>query len=201
MAVSEEDLQKVLQIFQNSENKEELLQFVMAHYPQLILRSPAHRDVALLDGSKFFRLILGAMEYAIFPHARSPALSHLVGITTRQSSWHWAVNQIRVHVPDPTWVHAANLALLSKVFAKMFFSMGRCKFPLYITSKMAEEWFEIWRIVNEVRMSRNAWTFLGMDCDEISPELLAFRQLVQRNQEKAKENHRQIEASPNKSVE
>ena len=119
MAVSEEDLQKVLQVFQNAENKDELLHFVMVHYPQLILRSPAHRDVALLDGSKFFRLILGAMEFAIFPHARSPELSHLVGITTRQSSWHWVVNQIRVHVPDPTWVHAANLTLLSKVFAKM----------------------------------------------------------------------------------
>ena len=163
MAISEEDLQTVLQVFQNPENKEALLQFVMTHYPQLILHSPAHRDVTLLDGPKFFRLILGAMEYAIFPHARSPTLSHLVGITTRQSSWYWVVNQIRVNVPDPSWVHAANLALLSKVFAKMFFSMGRCKFPLYITGKMAEEWFEIWRIVNETRMSRNAWTFVVLD--------------------------------------
>ena len=82
MAASEEDLQKVPEAFQNAEDRDELLHNVMVHYPQLILR-PSFGDVALLDGTKFFRLILGAMEFAIFPHARSPELSHLVGITTR----------------------------------------------------------------------------------------------------------------------
>ena len=68
----------------------------------------------------------------------------------------------------------------------MFFAMGRCKFPLYITETMAGEWFDLWRIVNETRMSRNSWTFLGFDRADISPSMLAFRVMVQRNHDKAK---------------
>ena len=72
----------------------------------------------------------------------------------------------------------------------MFYAMGRCKFPLYITKTMAED--NGGRIVNETRMIRNSWSFLGFDHADISPSMLAFRVMVQRNQEKAKARYERV---------
>ena len=60
--------------------------------------------------------------------------------------------------------------------------MGRCKFPIYLTRDKADAWFDMWGIINETRMTRNSWTFLGLNFDSLSPSLQMFRTMAERNQ-------------------
>ena len=103
--------------------------------------------------------MMGPVEYAIFPNAIRPAFSSFVGITTRESAWQWVVHQVRTNVVNETWAHASNLGKLAHAFSKMFFAMGRKKFPIYLTREKADAWFDMWKIINETRMTRDNWTF------------------------------------------
>ena len=96
-----------------------------------------------------------AMDYAIFPHAVCPASSALAGFTTRDEAWNWVVHQVRSHVVGENWALAPNLGKLAHFFSKMLFAMGRCEFPIYLTRDKADDWFVMWRIINETRMARN----------------------------------------------
>ena len=109
--------------------------------------------------------MMGSFEYAISPHAIRPAFASLVGISSRETAWQRVVRQIKNNVTNETWVHALNLGKLAQAFSKMFFAMGRCKFPIYLTRDKADAWFDMWRIINETRMTRNNWTFLGENFD------------------------------------
>ena len=81
--------------------------------------------------------MMGAMEYAIFPHAARPAFSTFAGITTRDSGGKWVVRQVRSNIVNEDWARAPNLGKLAHAFSKMFFTMGRCKFPIYLTREQS----------------------------------------------------------------
>ena len=156
MVVSPAEVQQALEFFAKAENPAALFQRVIKLCPGFTFRPPEQGDLPLLGDFQYLKLISGSMEFAISPHARSPPLASLVGITTRPSAWKWVVEQIRSHVPDRKWIHAQSLGRLAQIFGQMFFAMGRCKFPLYFNESLAGEWFDLWRIVNETRMLRNS---------------------------------------------
>ena len=60
--------------------------------------------------------------------------------------------------------------------------MGRCKFPIYFTGDNGEAWFDMWRIINETRMTRNSWTSLELNFASLSLSLEMFRTVAERNQ-------------------
>ena len=60
--------------------------------------------------------------------------------------------------------------------------MGRCKFPIYFTRKKAEAWLDMWGIINETRMLRNSWSFLGSNLDSLPPAAQLFRTMAEQNQ-------------------
>ena len=44
-----------------------------------------------------------------------------------------------------------------------------------------DAWFDMWRIINETRMTRNSRTFLGLNFDTLSTSLQMFRTMAERN--------------------
>ena len=64
---------------------------------------------------------------------------------------------------DTTWAQAPKLSKIATIFARNFTLMGKCCFPLYIPQAKAEEWFDIWRMVNERRMTRHDWSFMASE--------------------------------------
>ena len=131
------------------------LQRVLHSFASATISKPDPGELFLTNEDKYLNLMMGAMEYAIFPHAARPAFSTFVGITARDSAWNWVAHQVRSNVVDEDWAHAPNLGKLAHAFAKMFFTMGRCKFPIYLTRDKADAWFDMWGIINETRMTRN----------------------------------------------
>ena len=134
-------------------------------------------------------VMMGALEYAIFPHAIRPALSSSVGIKSRETAWQWVVRQIRNNVTNEAWVHASNLSKLAQAFSKVFFAMGRCKFPIYFTKDKADAWSDMWRMINETRMIRNNWSFLGENFDTLHPSLKLFRSMAEQNQQRIRSRY------------
>ena len=43
--------------------------------------------------------------------------------------------------------------------------MGNCRFRLFLTGEMAQKWRHSWKLINEQRMARNRWSFLGSSAD------------------------------------
>ena len=113
----------------------------------------------LPDTEKYPSFFLGALEFAIFPHARRPQYAAASGINNRLLAWKWAASQIQDNVRDEQWMHANCLKDIADIFSRTFAMMGNCRFPLYITGELAEVWFDVWRLINEQRMSRNRWPF------------------------------------------
>ena len=148
------------------------------------ITTPDPGELFLTNEDQYLALMMGALEYAIFPHAIKPAFASLVGILCRETAWQWVVCQIKTHVTNETWVHASNLGKLAQAFSKIFFAMGRCKFPIYLTRDKAEAWFDMWRIINETRMTRNNWSFLGENFDALHPTLRMFRSMAEQNQQR-----------------
>ena len=68
-------------------------------------------------------------------------------------------SQIQDNVRDEQWTHANCLKDIADIFSRTFTMVGNCRFLLYITGEMAEEWFDVWRLINEQRMARNGWPF------------------------------------------
>ena len=62
--------------------------------------------------------------------------------------------------------------------------MGRCKFPIFFTKDKADAWFDMWRMINETRMIRNNWSFLGENFDNLTPALKSFRSMAEQNQQR-----------------
>ena len=116
---------------------------------------PDPGELLLTSEDQYVTLMMVSLEYAIFPHALRPAFASLVGISSRESAWQWVARQIKNNVINETWAHASNLGKLAQAFSKMFFAMGRGKFPIYLTRNKADDWFDMWRIINETRMTRN----------------------------------------------
>ena len=98
-------------------------------------------------------------------------------------AWKWVVSQIRNNVGNEQWMHARSLTDIADISSRAFTVMGNCRFPLYITSEMAEKWFDVWRLINEQRMTQNEWSFLGSSAETntLQPTLTFFRSVAQRN--------------------
>ena len=101
------------------------------------ITKPDPGELFLTSEDQYMTLMMGSLEYAIFPHAIRPAFASLVGISSRESAWQWVACQIKNNVINETWAHASNLGKLARAFPKMFFAMGRCKFPIYLTRNKA----------------------------------------------------------------
>ena len=67
---------------------------------QRVLHSFASATLSKPDPGEYLKLMMGAMEYAIFPHAARPAFSAFASITTRELAWNWVVQQVRTNVVD-----------------------------------------------------------------------------------------------------
>ena len=106
---------------------------------------------------------MSALEHAIFPHARSPVFAKSFGIANRVIARGWITGQIKQNVTGENWIQAPNLSKIAYIFARTMVSMGTCRFPLYLSKSQAEGWFLIWRTLNEQRMERNGWNFIGAE--------------------------------------
>ena len=149
----------ILDLSNKSPDAFDALQRVLRSSTSVTISKPDPGELFLTNEDKFLALMMGSLEYAIFPHAARPAFSTSVGITARESAWNSVGRQVRANVVYVHWAHASNLGKLAHAFSKMFFTMGRCKFPIYLTKDKAETWFDMWEIINETRMARNAWAF------------------------------------------
>ena len=174
--------EEILELLDESPDAFDALQRVLHSFSSVTIPKPDPGELFSTNEDKYLNLAMGAMEYAIFPHAARPAFSAFVGITTRESAWNWVVHQVHANVVGENWARASNLGKLAHAFSKMFFAMGRCEFLIYLTRDKADAWFDMWRIINETRMTRNSWTFLGLNFDSLSPSLQMFRTMAERNQ-------------------
>ena len=93
--------------------------------------------------------------------------------------------EINEDVGDGEWFHAACFGEITDILHRTFAAMGHCLFPLYITPVIATEWFPSWKVINEQRMGRNKWTFMGTDEESspLPPSVALFRAIVKRNQD------------------
>ena len=174
--------EKILDLLNQSPDASEALQPVLHSFTSVTISKPDPGELFLTNEDQYLALMMGSLEYAIFPHAIRPAFSSLVGFSTRESAWQWVAHQTKTNVANETWAHALNLGKLAQAFSKMFFAMGRCKFPIYLTRDEAEAWFDTWEIINATRMTRNNWTFLGGNFDTIHTSLKLFRSMAEQNQ-------------------
>ena len=49
---------------------------------------------------------MGALEYAIFPHARSPMFEKSFGLANRGRARGWTMDQIKQNILDPNWTQS-----------------------------------------------------------------------------------------------
>ena len=105
------------------------------------------------------------------------------GINNRDIAWNWAVTWIRNNVCDKQWMHAQSLAEIADIFTRTFAMMGNCRSPLYFPRGKAEDWFDIWRLIDEQRVERNEWSFSGSSTERgpLHPTLALFRPVPERN--------------------
>ena len=89
---------------------------------------------------------------------------------------------------DYTRTQSPNLSRIADIFARTLALMGKCRFPLYISKSTAEEWFDIWRMINVQRMERHGWPPVGPAEEQTSlhPTLASFRRNAERNQAKGR---------------
>ena len=125
--------EQILELLKKSPDAIATIQQVFSAFSSANITKPDPGELFLTSEDQYMTLMLGSLEYAISPHAIRPALAALVGIHSRETAWQWVVCQIKNNVIKDTWVHALNLGKLAQASSKMFFAMGRCKFPIYLT--------------------------------------------------------------------
>ena len=121
------------------------------------------KDAVLTDAGKYLQFLMGALKFAIFPHARSPMFATSFGLANREMARGWITDQIKRNIMDPNWTQAPNLSKIAAIFARTMVLMGKCRFPLHLSKSKAENWFLICRLLNEQRMERNGRTFTSLD--------------------------------------
>ena len=126
---SSEAAEEILGLLNQSPDAFDALRRVLRSFSSATISKPDPGELFLANEDKCLNLMMGAMEYAIFPHAARPAFSTVVGITTRDSARNWVVRQVRPNVADEDWAHVPNSGKLARAFSKMFFTIGRWKFP------------------------------------------------------------------------
>ena len=66
---------------------------------------------------------------------------------------------------------------------------------------MARKWFDSWTVINEQRMKRNAWPFMGSSSEPstVQPSPALFRTIVQRNRNRSRRRYpraRSVDPTP-----
>ena len=168
------------------------LQHVLNCYSTPNLPKPDLGELFLSDENEYLRLMLGAVEYAISPHAAKPRLASLVGITSRESAWTWVATQVRTYVNKDDWARVRDLTRIAQAFSRVFLTTVRRGFPIFFAQEKAESRFDIWRIIHETRMERNSWTCSGPDFESASPSAQTFRQIAERNQTRMHERYLRV---------
>ena len=84
---SNEVTEKILDLSNQSPDAFDALQRVLHTFSSVTMSKPDPGELFLANEDKYLNLMMGAMEYAIFPHAARPAFSSFAGITTRDSAW------------------------------------------------------------------------------------------------------------------
>ena len=145
-------------------------------------------EVALSDADEYLQFVMGALEHAIFPRARSPVFAKSFGIANRDVARGWIAGKIRQNVMGENWIQAPNLSKIADIFARALVLMGKCRFPLYLPESQAEGWFLIWRMLSEQRMEGSGWNFVGAEEEEtnLRPSIASFRRIAERSQAKAR---------------
>ena len=185
-------MERLLNLIGSSPEATDTLNQFLTYYTSSDSRCSDLGDFFLQDNHEYSKLLLGAMEYAIFPHGVRPRLSTLAGITNKESAWEWVTSQITTFVEKDDWMHAQHLPKIAHAFSRIFFTIARAKFPVYLPPDRAASLFDMWRIINETRMRRNQWSFLGEDFTASSPSVQLFRKIVERNQNRMQKRYLQI---------
>ena len=175
---------KILDLLNQSPDAIDALQRVKNTFSSVTITKPDPGELFLTKKGQYSTPMMGSLEHAVFPRAIRPAFPSFVGISTRESAWTWVAHQIKTNVVHETWAHALNLGKLTQAFSKMFFATGRCKLPIYLTRDKADARFDMWRIINETRMTRNNWTFLGENFGALRPSPKMFRSMAEQNQQR-----------------
>ena len=86
------------------------LRRVLRSFSSATISKPDPGELLVTNEDKYLNLMMGAVEYAIFPHAARPAFSTFAGSNARDSAWNWVVRQVRSNVVNEDWAHAPNRA-------------------------------------------------------------------------------------------
>ena len=70
--------------------------------------------------AKYLTFVQGALEFALFSHARCPQHAQYVGIFSRTPAWDWVASEIKSHVGDSNWSHAKSLDAIVDIFSNNF---------------------------------------------------------------------------------
>ena len=106
-------------------------------------------------------------------------------------AWNWAATQIKINVMDKNRTRAQSLAKIANIFARTFSMAGNCRCPLYVSKEKADEWFDIWRLINEQRMERYERSFSGPNTGQVSlrPTIAFFRAVAERDHARARRSY------------
>ena len=130
--------EQILELLKKSPDAIATIQRVLNTFSSVNITKPDPGELFLTSGDQNVALMMGALEYSISPHAIKPAFASLVGIACRETAWQCVVCQIKTNVTNEAWAHALNLGKLAQAFSEIFFTMGRCKFPIYLTRDKAD---------------------------------------------------------------
>ena len=116
--------EQILDLLEKSPDAIATIQQVLSTFFSVNITEPGPGELFLTSEDQYVTLMLGSLEYAIFPHAIRPALAALVGIHSGETAWQWVVCQIKNNVINETWVHALNLGKLAQAFSQDVFCDG-----------------------------------------------------------------------------
>ena len=185
-------MERLLSLLSSSPEASETLNQFLTYYVSSDRQFADLGEFVLSGNHEYSKLLLGAMEYSIFPHGVRPKLATLAGITSKDTAWDWVTSQIKTFVERDDWMHAQHLPKIAHAFSRIFFTIARAKFPIYLSPERAASLFDMWRIINETRMRRNGWSFLGDDFAAAPPSIQTFRSVAQRNQNRMRKRYLQI---------
>ena len=87
--------EQILELLKKSPDAIATIQRVLNTFSSVNITKPDPGELFLASEDQYMTLMMGALEYAIFPHAIRPALASLVGIKSRETAWQWVVCQIK----------------------------------------------------------------------------------------------------------
>ena len=103
-------------------------------------------------------------------------------------AWGWAASEMRTHGGDANWAHADSLDTFADILPNAFTLTGNCRFPLYITGGISQEWSDSWKLFDEQRVARHGLFFRGSSAEAANAQtsISSFRSVAQRNHSRAR---------------